>query len=229
MSCIKHFIGYEQETNRIPPALLPDAHNQSISSNIDPRTEHELYLWPFQDAVKAGAASVMCSYNRFNNSYSCQNSYSLNGLLKGELGFQGFVVSDWGAQLTGEASANAGLDMAMPASTYWENGNLSLSVSNGTIAQSRLDDMATRIIAAWYRLEEVNSPAFSDPGFGLPASLLEPHTLVDARNPASDETIFQGAVEGHVLVKNVGNTLPLNKPKFLSLCKRVNRINLFFE
>lgn len=217
MSCVKHFIGNEQETNRIPPALIRGAQNQSLSSNIDPKTEHELYIWPFQDAIRAGAASVMCSYNRYNNSYGCQNSYSMNGLLKGELGFQGFVVSDWGAQRTGEASANSGLDMAMPGSTYWQNGNLSQAVTNGTVAQSRLDDMATRIIATWYRLEELNSPAFENPGFGLPASLLTPHTLVDARDPASEDTIFQSAVEGHVLVKNVGNTLPLKKPKFLSL------------
>lgn len=50
---------------------------------------HELYLWPFQDAVKSGVASVMCSYNRINGSYACQNSKTLNGLLKEELGFQG--------------------------------------------------------------------------------------------------------------------------------------------
>ncbi|KAK4898495.1 hypothetical protein LTR27_004092 [Elasticomyces elasticus] len=217
MSCVKHFIGNEQETNRIPPALIRGAQNQSLSTNIDPKTEHELYVWPFQDAIRAGAASVMCSYSKFNNSYGCQNSYNMNGVLKGELGFQGFVVSDWGAQRTGIASANSGLDMAMPGSTYWQNGNLSQAVANGTVDQSRLDDMATRIIATWYRLEELNSPAFENPGFGLPASLLEPHTLVDARNPDSADTILQIAVEGHVLVKNVNNTLPLNKPKFLSL------------
>ncbi|KAK5108101.1 hypothetical protein LTR62_008755 [Meristemomyces frigidus] len=217
MSCVKHFIGNEQETNRVPPALLPTAYNQSLSSNIDPKTEHELYIWPFQDAIRAGAGAVMCSYNRYNNSYGCQNSYSQNGLLKGELGFQGFVVSDWGAQRTGIASADAGLDMAMPGSSYWQNGNLSQAVSNGTLSQSRLDDIATRIISTWYRLEELNSPAFSNPGFGLPASLNLPHVLVDARDPASDPTILQGAVEGHVLVKNVDNTLPLNKPKYLSL------------
>ncbi|KAK3068509.1 hypothetical protein LTR53_013863 [Teratosphaeriaceae sp. CCFEE 6253] len=217
MSCIKHFIGNEQETNRIPPALIPGALNQSLSTNIDPKTEHELYVWPFQDAIRAGAASVMCAYTRFNNSYGCQNSYNMNGVLKGELGFEGFVVSDWGAQRTGIASANSGLDMAMPSSAYWQNGNLSQAVSNGTVSQARLDDMATRIIATWYRLEELDSPAFKTPGFGLPASLLLPHTLVDARNPDSVDTLFQSAVEGHVLVKNVNNTLPLSKPKMLSL------------
>src|SRR5690349_12298817 len=62
---------------------------------------------PFADAVHAGLGSIMCSYNRANNSQACQNSKLLNGLLKGELGFQGFVVSDWGAQHSGMASALA--------------------------------------------------------------------------------------------------------------------------
>ena len=61
----------------------------AVSSNVDDKTMHELYLWPFQDAVLAGSAAIMCSYNRVNNSYGCQNSKTLNGLLKTELGFQG--------------------------------------------------------------------------------------------------------------------------------------------
>lgn len=69
---------------------------------------------PFYNAVRAGTAAVMCSYNRINNTYGCQNSKVLNGLLKDQLGFQGFVVSDWGAQKSGVGSALAGLDMAMP-------------------------------------------------------------------------------------------------------------------
>ena len=80
---------------------------------------HELYLWPFQDAVHAGVGSVMCSYNRINGTYGCENSKAINGLLKGELNFNGFVVSDWVAQHSDQASANAGLDMAMPDSRYW--------------------------------------------------------------------------------------------------------------
>lgn len=133
-----------------------------------------------------------------------------------ELGFEGFVVSDWSAQHTGIASAEAGLDMVMPNSPYWQ-GNLSLAVSNGSMAQTRLDDMATRIVASWYRLEEMNSGAFQSPGFGIPYDLSQPHDLINARDPAAKSTIFQGAVEGHVLVKNVAKTLPLKAPKFLSL------------
>lgn len=74
---------------------------ETVSSNIDDKAMHELYLWPFADAVRAGVGSVMCSYQQINNSYGCQNSKTLNGLLKGELGFQGFVMSDWQAQHSG--------------------------------------------------------------------------------------------------------------------------------
>lgn len=93
VTSVKHFIGYEQETNRNPSGDIA-----AVSSNIDDKTIHELYLWPFQDALHAGAGCIMCSYNRVNNSYACQNSDILNGLLKTELGFEGFVVSDWGGQ-----------------------------------------------------------------------------------------------------------------------------------
>lgn len=71
IACVKHLVGNEQETNRNPP-LLGDG-PQSLSSNIDDRTMHELYLWPFQDAIKAGAASVMCSYNKVRT--LCQSRY----------------------------------------------------------------------------------------------------------------------------------------------------------
>lgn len=85
----------------------------------------------------------MCSYERINNSYGCQNSKTLNGILKGELGFQGYVVTDWGGQHSGIASANAGLDMVMPSTTFW-GSNLTDAINNGTMDASRLDDMATR-------------------------------------------------------------------------------------
>ncbi|KUI52918.1 putative beta-glucosidase M [Cytospora mali] len=207
ISCVKHFIGYEQETRR-----FPYGNNVSISSNIDDRTMHELYMWPFYDAIKAGAGSVMASYNRVNNSYACQNSKSLNGLLKTDLGFQGFVVSDWYAQHSGIASAESGLDMVMPNSSYWNDGQLAQGVTNGSLAQSRLDDMATRILASYFRFADLE-----DPGSGIPASIVDSHHLTDARNTSSRETIFQGAVEGQVLVKNVNNALPLKNPNFLSL------------
>lgn len=77
-----------------------------MSSNIDDRTLHELYLWPFMDAVKANVASVMCSYNKLNGTWACENDHIMNKLLKTELGFLGYIMSDWNAQHTtsGECS-----------------------------------------------------------------------------------------------------------------------------
>ncbi|KAH8893338.1 beta-glucosidase [Thozetella sp. PMI_491] len=206
----KHYIGNEQETNR-----NPEGNAQSVSANIDDRTMHELYLWPFQDAVKAGSANIMCSYNRINNSYGCANSKTLNGLLKTELGFQGFVVSDWVAQHAGVATANAGLDMAMPSSFGFWDANLTLAVNNGSVSESRIDDMVTRILASWYLMGQDKD--FPSPGFGLPASYSAGHVAVDARNPDDRPILLQGAVEGHVLVKNSNNSLPLKTPKLLSI------------
>lgn len=95
------------------------------------------------DGVHAGTGSIMCSYNRVNNSYGCQNSKTLNGILKGELDFQGFVISDWGAQHAGVATANAGLDLTMPDAGFWGT-TLVTMVLNGSVSEERVTDMATR-------------------------------------------------------------------------------------
>jgi beta-glucosidase len=90
----------------------------------------------------------MCSYNRLNNSYACQNSKLLNGILKDELGFQGYVVTDWEAQHSGVASTLAGLDMTMPTPKGYWGYNLSASVKNGSVSESRLDDMVSRLASS---------------------------------------------------------------------------------
>ncbi|KAK3494098.1 glycoside hydrolase superfamily [Neurospora crassa] len=92
----------------LPIHIRPANGMESVSSNIDDKRMHEFYLWPFQDSLPAGTGDIMCSYNRLNNSYGCANSKSLNGLLRTELGFEGFVVSDWRAQHAGVATALAG-------------------------------------------------------------------------------------------------------------------------
>ena len=159
VTSLKHFLAYEQETNRNPSTT---GNVSSISSNVDDKTLHELYLWPYVDGVHAGTGSVMCSYNRINNSNACQNSKTQNGILKTELGFEGWVASDWGGQLTGLASAEAGLDVAMPNSLdYWgvSGGNLTAAVNNGSLPESRVTDMATRLIASWYQMgQDVSTP-----------------------------------------------------------------------
>ncbi|KAJ6029862.1 hypothetical protein N7499_012278 [Penicillium canescens] len=192
----KHYIANEQETNRNPERNKQGESMAAVSSNIDDKTMHELYLWPFQDAVLAGSASIMCSYQRINNSYGCQNSKTLNGLLKTELGFQGYVVTDWGAQHAGIAGANAGLDMVMPSSELWGD-HLTTAISNGSMEASRLDDMATRIMATWYQLNQ--DKGIPNPGIGMPADVGAAHE------------------KGHVLVKNTNNALPLRKPDLVSM------------
>jgi beta-glucosidase len=204
----------------------------ALSSNIDDKTMHELYLWPFVDAVRAGVGSFMCSYQQVNNSYACQNSKILNGLLKGELGFQGFVVSDWGAQHTGAASAAAGLDMTMPGDTAFNTGrsfwgtNLTLAVVNGTLPEYRIDDMCIRIMAAFFKvgrtLDEppINFDAWTADTYGYLHEYAQEdwqqiNWHVDVR--ADHGTFVRDAsASSTVLLKNAG-VLPLYKPKFVAV------------
>ncbi|KAK8097437.1 beta-glucosidase [Apiospora sp. TS-2023a] len=196
---LKHLIGNEQETNRRPYFGA-----EAVSSNIDDKALHEFYLWPFMDGVRAGAASIMCSYQRVNNTYSCDNSKLLNGILKTELGFDGFVLLDWNAQHY-LGSANNGLDMVMPGGGSFGK-NLTEAVGNGTVPEERVTDMATRIVAAWYLVHQ-DGDNFPTPGFGM-QNLSLPHEQVDARDPQSRPIILEGAVAGHVLLKNEKKALP---------------------
>ena len=253
IACAKHYIGNEQEHFRQGPEALSFGFNisDSLSSNIDDVTMHELYLWlvssglpkhtvtlilsrPWADAVRAGVGSVMCSYNQVNNSYACQNSHALNYLLKGELGFQGFIMSDWAAQHSGVSSALAGLDMTMPGDTQFNSGrsywgaNLTIAILNGTVPQWRLDDMATRIIAAWYYVGRdhtsipINFDSWTSDTYGYEHfyaktgfSLINEH--VDVRQEHSN-LIREIGSASTVLLKNTDNTLPLTgKEKFTAV------------
>lgn len=140
----------------------------------------------------------------------------MNHLLKTELGFQGFVVSDWNAQHAGVATALAGLDMVMPLGSDFWGANLSLAVTNGSVSSTRLDDMATRIVAAWYQMGQ-DSDDFASPGHGIPADMSQPHERVVGWNSSYRGILYQGGLEGHVLVKNVNNALPLKSPQLLSV------------
>ncbi|KAK5373757.1 hypothetical protein LTR20_003579 [Exophiala xenobiotica] len=227
IACTKHYILNEQEHFRQVGESQGYGYNitNSISSNADDKTLHELYLWPFADAVRAGTGSVMCSYNQINNSYGCSNSYTLNHLLKNELNFQGFVMSDWQAQHSGVGTALAGLDMSMPGDTVFDSGltfwgtNLTIAVLNGTIPEWRMDDMATRIMAAYYYVGRdthyvpTNFYAWStntidkihavDPN--SPLGLVNEHVNVQDEHR---NVIRQVAQSSNVLLKNTGG-LPL--------------------
>ena len=98
MSQAKHYVGYDS-----------DAYNITI----DQQTLHEVYAAPFDEVVKAGVSSIMCSYNRINGPFACDNADTLKTVLKGEIGFKGFVTSDWGA-VHSATFINHGLDMEMP-------------------------------------------------------------------------------------------------------------------
>lgn len=232
----KHWVANEQEHFRQSWEWgLPNA----ISSNIDDRTLHEIYAWPFSESVRAGVGSAMCSYNQINNSYACQNSKLMNGILKDELGFQGFVQSDWLAQRSGVASALAGLDMSMPGDgLIWQDGvslwggELTKSVLNGSLPTERINDMTMRIVAAWYQLGQDNKTAWpaAEDGGG-PNFSSWTNDRVGKVHPGSDDKTtgvvnqfvdVQGkgkdahsivarrvAAEGTVLVKNEDNVLPL--------------------
>jgi beta-glucosidase len=98
MAMAKHYVAYD---------------SNSFNNYVDPQTLHEVYVAPFADAVKAGVSSVMCSYNKLNGVFACDNADTLKTILKGEIGFKGFVTSDWGA-VHNVTFINNGLDMEMP-------------------------------------------------------------------------------------------------------------------
>ena len=206
-ACAKHYIGNEQEKNR-----------DSMSSNIDDRTLHELYLWPFADAVKANVASVMCSYNQLNSTFACENQHILTNVLKQELDFQGYVMSDWNAQHTTNGAANAGMDMSMPGTDFDNNNllwgqNLLNAISSGAVPQSRLDDMVTRILAAWYLTgQDQGYPKVTWSSWGGNAGAGAPNVASGHNTVAR-----QIARDGIVLLKNSNNVLPLKKPKSLAI------------
>ena len=132
----------------------------------------EIYTHPFLRAVAADVASVMCSYNLVNNSWACQNSETLNGILKTDFGFQGYVMSDWTATHSGVLSANSGLDMTMPGDVTFDSftsffgGNLTTAVNNGSVEMARVDDMAERIMSAYFLLgQDQDYPAVNFDAF----------------------------------------------------------------
>ena len=234
----KHYIGNEQETQRNPSY---DANGsitfQAVSANIDDRTIHELYLWPFANAVRAKVASVMCSYNRINGSQACQNSKAQNGLLKGELGFQGYIMSDWGGTHSGLASVESGLDMDMPGGlgpygmvadghSYF-GGNLTLAVNNGTLDEARLDDMVLRILTPYFLLGQDQDFPTVDPSsadlntFSPRSTWLRDWNLTgevsrDVRGNHGSLIRKHGAAST-VLLKNENSALPLKAPKSIAI------------
>ena len=191
IATVKHFVANSQETNRM-----------TQSSDLDERTLQEIYLPAYEAAVRqAQVGSVMCSYNRINDVYACENPALLNTVLKQQFGFPGFVMSDWGATHTTVPAANGGLDMEMNVSpgTYF-SGPLKTAVQTGQVPAARLDDMVTRIVYEMFRLGLFDHPLPSQPGAAA-ANVERPQDVSLARTIAEN---------GTVLLKNGGNLLPLS-------------------
>lgn len=233
----RHLVGYEQEHFRqVGEWDVKDWSrlDSSVSANIGDRAMHEVYMWPFADLVHAGVGGVLCSYNMVNNTYACENLYLLNYLLKEELGFQGFVSLDWGAQHSGVTSALTGLDMSMPGDVFneWLSGKspwgplLTRAVYNQTVSQERLDDMACRILAPFFSSKHLSLPTEDDvPNFSSwtyhtfgqrypyqhTGAIEQLNLHRDARSEFSDDVALGIAREAVVLLKNCDQHLPIAK------------------
>ncbi|KAK7462900.1 hypothetical protein VKT23_007479 [Stygiomarasmius scandens] len=227
MATAKHFIGYEQETFRNPYnlaevyAVFPANEQSPISSNIDDKTMHEVYLWPFAEAVRAGVAHVMCSYNNLNGTQACQNSFTLNHLLKTELSFQGSVISDWGGQHSDVDALIGGLDMAMPGSgfggvfgQFWSE--LDKLVENGTVPEDRVTDAALRVLTPHIWLGQDETPLPEHVFNALPTLYDAPDMYKDVRQNSTAELIRKIGAEGATLLKNTGG-LPLQNPQRIAV------------
>lgn len=179
---LKHFAANNQETDRL-----------RISATISPRALREIYLPAFEYIVKTAQPwTVMCSYNKINGVFSSQNRWLLTDVLRGEWGFKGIVMSDWGAVSDRVAALNAGLNLEMPPSNT--DDQIVAAGKDGRIPAAQLDEMAQGMID----LVTKARPAMSRDGYRYD---------VDAHN----EIARQAAVESMVLLKNEDATLPVAK------------------
>lgn len=179
---LKHFAANNQETDRL-----------RISATISPRAMREIYLPAFEYIVKTAQPwTVMCSYNKINGVFSSQNRWLLTDVLRGEWGFKGIVMSDWGAVSDRVAALNAGLNLEMPPSNT--DDQIVAAAKDGRIPATQLDEMAQGMVD----LVAKARPAMSRDGYRYD---------VDAHN----EVARQAAVESMVLLKNEDATLPVAK------------------
>lgn len=190
IATLKHYILNSQETDR-----------NTESSEASDRTIHEIYLPGYETAIhEGGAGAVMCSYNRIDGQYACQNKTTLNHDLKHELGFDGFVMSDWGATHSTVSSANHGLDMEMNATVgpYYTDA-LKAAVQSGKVKRARLDDMVRRIVRTMFRVGLFDHPTPAQPG------------AYSSNVDTAAEQVFARRVaeEGTVLLRNQHHVLPL--------------------
>lgn len=181
---IKHYALNDQETGR-----------NIVNAIISKRAFHESDLLAFQIAIKiADPGAVMCSYNRINGDYACENSYTLRDTLKKEWGFKGFVLSDWGGTHSTEAAIAAGLDQEQPMAQYM-GPKLKEAVEAGKVPMAQIDDSARRVLYAEFLSGVVDFP--------IEKSVVDAQTGFDVAQSVEEKSI--------VLLKNQNAILPLNR------------------
>ena len=185
-ACLKHFVGNDTEYER-----------HSVSSNIDAQTLREIYLLPFEMGIKEGNAKVvMSAYNKLNNIFCSSHQDLLIKILKEEWGFDGYVVSDWGAALETIENANGGLDLEMPGpSNVWGKALID-AVKSSEVSEKLIDDKVKRILSV-----AEFSNRFQKPQIKAEQAIDQPKHRLLLRKAAAD---------GMVLLKNEGS-LPLKK------------------
>ena len=148
MGDIKHYAFNDQETGR-----------NFINATIDERAARETDLLAYQIALSiAHPAGVMCSYNRVNSDYACENDFLLNQVLKHDWDFKGFVLSDWGGTHSTVKAALAGLDMDQPGDDNFFSDPLKQAIVAGSVPQARLDDMTHRILRSMFAAGVIDHP-----------------------------------------------------------------------
>lgn len=186
-ACLKHFCANNSEYNRLQQ-----------SSDVDERTLREIYYKPFEIALEAKPVSVMCAYNRINGVYASEYKKGFE-ILRKEYGFDGIIISDWGAVHDRTASAKAGLDLEMPFNE--ENYERLVSDYNsGKISEEQIDACVERVLRFVYRSKELQN--------------------AKTRKYTREERIAftqEAEEEGIVLLKNDG-VLPLKKGKSIAMC-----------
>ncbi len=182
---LKHFAMNNQETAR-----------NSGNSVVDERTMHEIYLAPFETAVKkAQPATIMNSYNQVNGTFNCQNEYLLTKVLRDMWGFKGYVMTDWGAMHDRVAALKAGCDLEMPSMSTANDEKIVAAVKSGELDEATLDRSVERMLNILYRWIETGKK-------DVKLDLAAHHRL--ARKIAG---------ETMVLAKNEGDVLPFDASK----------------
>ncbi|KAF6583046.1 MULTISPECIES: beta-glucosidase [Paenibacillus] len=192
LATAKHYLMNNQETERF-----------TTNVKVSDRALHEIYIRPFEEAIaKADLGGAMCSFNKVNGESACENKTILTDLLKKEMQFKGFVMSDYGANLSTVESANSGLDLETPGTPYGKWGDQLLdAVKTGKVSEQTIDDKAKRILVQM----------FSKGLFDHPAQ----NNQIDARDHG--KTARQLAEESMVLLQNKNNVLPLSQDKLKSI------------